>query len=144
MFSYIIDTNIVMGMLISGKSQYLKLLSYFDFVFPQYLLTELDEYKGIIQQKTKLEEQQFQKFAYSVFSLMTVIPSILLSKKSIELAKKKCEFVDIKDISFVALSIETGLTLLTRDEKLCKGLKKQGYRKVMLFEEFLTDVYDMK
>ena len=44
MFNYVIDTNIVISMLISGKSQYIKLLSYFDFVFPQYLLTELGEY----------------------------------------------------------------------------------------------------
>ena len=44
MFNYVLDTNIVMSMLISGKSQYLKLLSFFNFVFPQYLLVELDEY----------------------------------------------------------------------------------------------------
>jgi len=144
MFNYVIDTNIVMGMLISGKSQYLKLLSYFDFIFPQYLLTELDEYKNLIREKTKLDEKQFQKYAYSIFSLMTVIPSIILTKNSIELAKKKCEPIDIKDISFVALSIETGLTLLTRDEKLCKGLKRQGFRNVKLFEDFLTDIYEMK
>ncbi len=75
-----IDTNIVMSMLISGKSQYIKLLSYFDFVFPQYLLTELDEYKGIVKEKTKLDEEQFQKYILTVFSLLTVIPSIILKQ----------------------------------------------------------------
>lgn len=144
MFNFVIDTNIIMSMLISGKSQYLKLLSYFNFVFPQYLLTELDEYISIIKEKTKLDEQQLQKYTYSIFSLLTVIPSIVLTKKSITLAKELCKHVDIKDISFVALSIETGLTLLTRDAKLYKGLKKQGYRNIMLFEDFLNDLYQMK
>ena len=67
MFNYVIDTNIVMSMLISGKSQYLKLLTYFNFVFPQYLLMELDEYKGLILEKTKLDEQQLQKYILTVF-----------------------------------------------------------------------------
>lgn len=144
MFNYVIDTNIVMSMLISGKSQYLKILSYYNFIFPQYLLIELDEYKSLVQEKTKLDEQQLQNFTYSIFSLLTVIPSIALTKNSLTLAKKLCEQVDVKDISFVALSIETGLTLLTRDEKLYKGLKKQGFRNIMLFEDFLNDLYNMK
>jgi len=95
MFNYVIDTNIVMSMLISGKSQYLKILSYYNFIFPQYLLTELDEYKSIVQEKTKLDEQQLQNFIYSIFSLLTVIPSIALSKDSLNLAKKLCEHVDV-------------------------------------------------
>jgi predicted nucleic acid-binding protein len=144
MFSYVIDTNIVMGMLISGKSQYLKLLSYFDFVFPQYLLIELEEYQNIIQEKTRLDYQQLQKYTCSVFSSLTVIPSIVVSQNSLELAQKFCENVDIKDISFVALSIEMQVILLTRDEKLYKGLKKKGYRNIMLFENFLNDLYQMK
>ncbi len=43
MLNYVVDTNIVMSMLISGKSQYIKLLTYFNFIFPQYLLIELEE-----------------------------------------------------------------------------------------------------
>jgi len=144
MFNYVIDTNIVMSMLISGKSQYLKLLSYFNFVFPQYLLVELDEYQNVIREKTKFDEHQLQKYTYTIFSLLTVIPSIVLSKSTLEQAKQLCEKVDMKDISFVALSIETGLTLLTRDVPLYKSLRKQGYRNIMLFEDFLSELYKMK
>jgi predicted nucleic acid-binding protein len=144
MSKYVIDTNIVMSILISGKSQYTKLLSYFDFVFPQYLLTELDEYKGIVKEKTKLDDQQFQKYCITVFSFLTVIPSIIVTQKSLDYATKLCELIDFKDISFVALSIETGYVLLTRDEKLFTGLKKAGYRDVMLFENFLNDLYKMQ
>jgi len=141
--SYVIDTNIVMGKLISGKSHYLKLVSFFEFHFPQYLLIELDEYKNVVQSKTKLDEQQLQKFTYAIFSQMRVVPSIVVSKSTLERARQLCENVDNKDISFVALSIETGFTLLTRDEVLYKGLRKQGYKNVILFEDFLTDLYKM-
>ncbi len=144
MLNYVLDTNIVMSMLISGKSHYLKLLSFFDFIFPQYLLIELDEYKNVILDKTKMEEQQLQKYTFAVFSQLTVVPSIVLTKNSIDYAKQLCEKIDVKDISFVALSIETGFTLLTRDEPLYKGLRKQGFKNVILFEDFLTDLYKMK
>ena len=144
MFNYVLDTNIVMSMLISGKSQYLKLLSFFNFVFPQYLLIELDEYQNIIKSKTKFDEQQLKKYAYTLFSLMTVIPSVILSKNALDKAKQLCENIDIKDISFVALSIETELTLLTRDKKLYEGLRKKGFRQVMLFEDFVTELYNIK
>ena len=144
MFNYVLDTNIVMSMLISGKSHYLKLLSFFNFIFPQYLLIELEEYQNIIKQKTKFDEQQLKKYTYKLFSLMTVIPSVILSKNTIDKAKKLCENVDIKDISFVALSIETGLILLTRDKKLYNGLRKKGFRQIMLFENFVSDLYNLK
>jgi len=45
--------------------------------------------------------------------------------------------VDFNDVWFVALSIEYDLVLLTRDEKLYKGLTKKGFKKVELFDMFL-------
>lgn len=90
-----------------------------------------------------MDEEQFQKYILTVFSLLTVIPSIILTQKSLDYAAKLCESIDIKDISFVALSVETGFVLLTRDTKLYRGLNKAGYRNVMLFENFLNDIYKM-
>ena len=108
------------------------------------MLIELEEYQNIIKQKTKFDEQQLKKYTYKLFSLMTVIPSVILSKNTIDKAKKLCENVDIKDISFVALSIETGLILLTRNKKLYNGLRKKGFRQIMLFENFVSDLYNLK
>jgi predicted nucleic acid-binding protein len=45
--------------------------------------------------------------------------------------------IDFDDVWFVALSLEYNLTLLTRDEKLFKGLRKKGFEKIMLFDQFL-------
>lgn len=142
MLNFVIDTNVVMSMLISGKSHYLKLLSYYDFYYPQYLLIELDEYKNIIQLKTKMEEQQLHKFTFAVFQQLTAVPTMVLTKKSLDSANKLCEKIDVKDVSFVALSIETGFPLLTRDIPLNNGLKKQGFKHIILFEDFLMEIYN--
>jgi len=143
MHSYVLDTNIIMSMLISGKSHYIKLLSFYEFVSPQYLLIELDEYKSIIEEKSIMKHIQLQNFVYSLFSNLTIIPTIYLSLNSLQEAYKFCKNVDIKDISFVALSIETSFPLITRDERLFKGLKTQGFRNVILFQDFLKNIYEV-
>lgn len=43
----------------------------------------------------------------------------------------------MKDISYVSLAMQLDLLLLTRDNPLHEGLRKQGFKKVMLFDDFL-------
>jgi len=140
MFDYVIDTNIVMSMLICGKSQYRTLLSFFRFYLPEYSLTELDEYKDVIFEKTKFSSNELSDFIYFVFTSISVIPNYALSKDAISNANNICKKVDIKDISFVALSNDINKPLLTRDEKLYTGLRKQGFRNIILFENFLKQI----
>lgn len=44
MIDYVLDANILMSMLISGKSSYLILAKHFRFNTPSYALLELEEY----------------------------------------------------------------------------------------------------
>ncbi len=140
MFDYVIDTNIVMSMLISGKSQYRTILSFFRFYLPEYSLSELEEHKAVIFEKTRFNKQELSDFIYFVFSSISVIPNIALSTDSIKNANKICEKVDIEDVSFVALANDMNKPLLTRDEKLYTGLRKQGYRNIMMFDDFLRQI----
>jgi len=137
---YIIDANILMSILISGKSEYINMLSLFDFVLPEFAFVEINLYKDIITRKTKLDEYQFRNYAYTVFSLIKFVPTFIQQANSIEKATKLCDNVDKKDISYVSLAIDTELILLTRDEKLYKGLRKQGFKQVELFENFLNNI----
>lgn len=137
---YIIDANILMSILISGKSQYINMLSLFNFMLPEFAFVELNLYKDVLIQKTKLDKIQFRQYAYTVFSLIKFMPTFIQQGDSIILASKLCEKVDIKDISYVSLAIDTDLILLTRDEKLYKGLRKQGFKQIELFENFLKNV----
>ncbi len=66
---YIIDANVLMSILISGKSQYLNLLSLFNFYLPEFAFTEVNLYKEVILQKTKLDENQFKQFSFTIFSV---------------------------------------------------------------------------
>jgi len=139
-FKYVIDANVLMSILISGKSQYLNLLSLYDFVMPEFAFVELNLYKEVVTQKTKLDEEQFRNYAYTVFSLITFLPTFIQKDKSSQQAIKLCDKVDIKDVSYVSLAIDAELKLLTRDVKLYKGLQKQGFKKVELFENFLNSI----
>jgi predicted nucleic acid-binding protein len=137
---YIIDANILMSILISGKSQYINMLSLFDFILPEFAFVELNLYKDVVIQKTKLDKIQFRQYAYTIFSLIKFSPTFIQQEKSIIQATKYCEKVDIKDVSYISLAIDTELILLTRDEKLYKGLRKQGFKQIELFENFLNNV----
>ncbi|OQX77540.1 MAG: hypothetical protein B6D61_07020 [Bacteroidetes bacterium 4484_249] len=96
MLDYVIDTNIVMSMLISGKSQYWTILSFFRFYLPEYSLTELDEYKDVIYNKTKFNNRELSDFIYFIFTSVSVIPNFALSKDAIRNASKICEKLILK------------------------------------------------
>jgi predicted nucleic acid-binding protein len=138
MFEYVIDTNVVLCMLISGKAHYRTILSNVKVYLPEFSLSELDEYKQIIFEKSKFSETELKDFIYFTFSSISVIPTFALSNKSIQAANSICENIDLKDVSFVALSIDMDLPLLTQDEILYNGLKRKGYKNVVLFKDFLN------
>jgi predicted nucleic acid-binding protein len=135
---YIIDANILLSILISGKSQYINLLSLFEFILPDFALVEINLHKDVVMSKTKLDQVQFRNYSYTIFSLLKFIPSFIHQDISVANAVKLCTPIDIKDISYVSLDLDSNLTLLTRDEKLYKGLRKQGFKNVELFENFLS------
>ncbi len=137
---YVIDVNVLVSILISGKSQYINMLSLFDFILPEFAFVELNLYKNLVMQKTKLDENQFKNYAYTIFSLIKFMPTFIQQDKSIQFATKLCAKVDIKDVSYVSLAIDTNLMLLTRDDKLNKGLRKQGFKQIELFENFLNSI----
>jgi predicted nucleic acid-binding protein len=60
-----------------------------------------------------------------------------LSQESLEKAEKLLDRIDLKDITYVALAMQLDLTLLTRDKLLHEGLRKQKFKKFILFEGFL-------
>lgn len=137
MFDYIIDANILMGMLISGKARYKQLANTFRFVTPSFALKEIDKYKQEILQKTKMSEEQLLDYAFFVFSKTTVLPRIFLTKEAKQQARLFTSDIDRKDSSYVALSLQLNMMLLTNDKPLVKGLRTKGFRQVMLWEEFL-------
>lgn len=55
------------------------------------------------------------------------VPEIIISETSLKFAFELCEDIDIKDMIFVAVTIEYSGQLWTGDKKLIEGLKKKGF-----------------
>lgn len=140
MSDYVIDANVLMGMLISGKASYRPLLNYFHFIIPEFALVELEKYSDVLKRKTKMREDELLNWTYYVFSQITILPQFVLSTDSQLKASKLVTEIDTKDISYVALAMQLDLVLLTRDKPLYEGLRKKGFRKVVLFEDFLKTI----
>ncbi len=140
MTDFVIDSNILMSVLISGKASYRPILSYYNFLLPDFALVEVEKYKHILKSKTRMQADEFLSWTYFVFSNITIFPQYILSGSSIDKTQLLLKNIDLKDTAFVALAMQMDLFLLTRDITLFKGLKKQGFRKVILFENFLKTI----
>ena len=134
---FVIDANILMSMLISGKASYRPLLTYYNFILPDFVLVELEKHKEVLKSKTKMKEDEFLQWSYFVFSQLTILPNYTLNSESLEKSEKLLENIDLKDVTYVALAMQLDLTLLTRDKPLYEGLRQQKFKKVVLFEDFL-------
>lgn len=140
MIDYVIDANVLISFLISGKAQYKTILRNFHFIAPEFILAEVKEYADEIIAKTKLGEDNFRSFSMDVFKELTILPEYFQKGEHLLVAHQMLGKIDLKDIHYLALSLQLDVILLTRDKPLYKGLRKQGFRKVMLLEDFLKGI----
>jgi predicted nucleic acid-binding protein len=140
MTDYVIDANILMSMLISGNSSYKPILEFYNFYLPEFVLVEVEKYKSQLQFRTKMNTDEFFKWSILIFSKITVLPNYILSAESLEKSNLLLNDIDIKDTAYLALAIQLDLTLLTRDKPLSTGLRKKGFRRVILFDDFLRSI----
>jgi predicted nucleic acid-binding protein len=137
---FVVDANVLISILISGKASYKPILTFLDFFTPDFALEEIEKYKPVIFEKSRLNPDELRYFTFFVFNEITVAPNFVIGDEAIIKATELVSNIDIKDVSYVALSIQLDTVLLTRDKKLVQGLKRKGFRKVMLFEEFLASL----
>ena len=140
MQQYVVDANVLISMMISGKSTYKPILTYYDFYSPDFVFEEIDKYKPTILEKTKMNIDELQRFTFFIFNQVSVIPRIVISDEAIAKATELIKDIDIKDLSYVALAIELDSILITRDIPLIKGARKKGFRKIISFEDFLLSI----
>ena len=136
--NYIIDFNILFSSMLSGKSFYKVLFRNNNFYTPDFIFIELQKYEYQIIENTKLETDQLISYSKFLFSYLKVFPNLVITLKSKQHAYNLCKDIDLKDITYLALSIELEIPLITRDELLFKGLRKKGYKNVILFSDFIN------
>lgn len=94
-FDYIIDTNILMSILISGKSSYKPIVMFNRFVTIDYIFKEIDEYKERIFDKSKLERNQLVEYTNQILSRITVLPRYVVSEVNIRKATDLTKDIDL-------------------------------------------------
>lgn len=137
---YVLDANVIMSIVISGKAQHRLLLSNLNCLTIDFVFNEIAKHKIVIQEKAKRSDEGLRQFIFTVFSTLTVVPSMAISDGDWHDAVELCRNVDPKDVAYVALSLSTGFPLVTRDKPLHAGLRKKGFRSVLLFDEFLASL----
>lgn len=135
--SYVIDAKVLMGALITGKSFYKTTFEALDLITPDFALIEIEKYKDTIVAKSKLNDGEMRRFTFEIFQRLTVLPNYFLSAKSLKQAEGLIAAVDPKDISYVALAIQTNSILLTRDRPIYVAARQNGFRRIILFDDFL-------
>jgi predicted nucleic acid-binding protein len=137
MTEFVIDANVLMSILISGKAAYRPILSFNTFILPDFALVEIEKYNTTLQSKTAMPAPQLVEWTYFVFSELTILPRYVLDEHNIATAARLLEKIDMKDLSYLALAMQLERPLLTRDAPLCQGLRKQGLKNVIMFDDFL-------
>ena len=134
---FVFDANILMAVLISGRAFHRVIFETFDIITPDFALTEIDKYSPLIVSKTKLRWSEHSQYAQFIFGNISVIPRYLLEPESIRKAIDLIGETDPKDTSYVALAIQTNTILVTRDKPIIEVARRRGFRRVLLFDEFL-------
>ncbi len=135
--SYVIDANVLMGALISGKAVYKTVFRTLDVIVPDFALVEIETYKDTIIAKSKLNEAELRRFTFDIFRQLTILPNYFLTVNALAEAERLIADVDPKDISYVALAIQMDSVLLTRDRPVYAAARQKGFRRIMLFDDFL-------
>ena len=130
----ILDSNIIFSALISGKGIYIDIFKILQIYVPDFVFIEISKYEERIIKKTK-REKEFISFTKELFSEITVIPRLAISKQNYERAVFLCSDIDLKDTPYIALSIELDMPLWTNDKKLIDGLRNKDYTKIITTEE---------
>ncbi|MEM6845916.1 MAG: PIN domain-containing protein [Bacteroidota bacterium] len=74
----IIDANILFSALISGKSFYETLFVKHTFYTPDFALREIHNYRELIVDKMKGDEEHFRQFAKFLFSNLVIMPEFII------------------------------------------------------------------
>jgi len=128
--SLVIDTNIVFSTLVSDK----KVADFFNifsqkllFVSGDFLFTEIEKHwNRIVSISNKPDEVIREKYNL-IKSHIHLIEITLIPDEIYKEAIRICSPIDKDDIPYVAICIFLGIPMWTGDNKLRRGLERQGY-----------------
>jgi predicted nucleic acid-binding protein len=126
----IVDTNIFFSALLKTENRFRnRLLLDFenDFYSCYLLMAEILKYKEKIIKASKMDEIFILEAFYVLLKRVELYNESFISKESFKEAYNLCKDIDLKDIPFVALTLELNGLLWTSDKELKEGLIKKGF-----------------
>jgi predicted nucleic acid-binding protein len=96
----VVDTNRIIAALVKdGASREILFDEYFEFITPEYTLTEIEEHKGELLKKIKVTEKEFEILRAFIFEYIEILPREEY-QKCIEECKN--DISDVDDILHLA------------------------------------------
>lgn len=124
----IIDSNILFSALIKDSKTRKLILEYNGFfLFPSYILEEMEKHERELYTKSGLNEQDFERLLNLILKKVSIIPNEALRphrQKALEIVKT----IDPNDAVFIACALAHPNSIIWSDDK---KLKKQERVKVL-------------
>ncbi|MDG6224098.1 MAG: PIN domain-containing protein [Candidatus Thermoplasmatota archaeon] len=113
----VIDSNRIMAGLIKD-SQTRKIIfnEEFNFIAPDYVITEIEKYRHYLIEKSKLTDREFDIILLSILERIELIPSDVFIDH-LELAEEIMKDIDIKDTPFLALGLAVKASGIWTEDK---------------------------
>lgn len=125
----IIDSNLIFSALKgkASKTRNILLNGRDEFFTPNYLIGEIFKHKERILKNSKASEEETHEYLFKILTRINFINEANISTSNFIEAYRLCKGIDEKDTPFVALSLEMGYEIWTRDQQLKNWLRKSGF-----------------
>lgn len=125
----ILDSSIIFSALISPNSNIRKALlgSRFDWYCPNFMAFEIFKHKEKLLKNSKATEEDLHNCYEKILQKVNFINENLIDVEHFLEAWHLCKDVDPKDTPFIALALELGCRVWSKDKELMAGLKARGF-----------------
>ena len=125
----VIDHNILFAAIhtTSSWTRQKLLKAPFQFYTPNFLIVELFKHRQRIVAKAKASEEDVLSYLSQILQKVHFFNEEIISVENFIEAFHLCKDVDENDTTYIALTLELGGVLWTRDEELKTGLKAKGF-----------------
>ncbi|TAK45308.1 MAG: nucleotide-binding protein, PIN domain-containing protein [Saprospiraceae bacterium] len=133
----IVDSSIVFASLISpgSKIRWALLGDKYQWYCPNFMAFEIFKHKEkLLKNKNTTEEDLYNCYEKILQKVHFVNESLIAVEHFID-AWHLCKEIDPKDTPFVALALELGCKIWSKDEELVKGLKAKGFDRFLEEDE---------
>ena len=135
----IVDTNIIFSAILNSNNTIGDLIfnsqKTFQFYSCSYMRFEIQKHWEKLKSISKLTDHQLEISYLHILTKIKFINEEFIEQNIWLQAEEITNNIDVDDIDFVALSIFLNATLWTGDKPLYKGLKANGFKKIVNTQE---------